>query len=346
MIINKRYEFTLDIRSPINFAVDVPGNTKILLDQAFHRKNYMGGFIVEITSIIAISPIRIQKTNLSAHGFVDVIFEANTEIYSQWDIITGAEIKTTEPIITAELSEPVPVIASVKPDKTTKPFRVGQKNTLRVIQAWYKPFTSYINLYTHMLKCDLKAPVYTIKGNINSTCVATLVPLMIDIEQELRMRQQLMTHNSETVMFFESLLYSYSMPINKSSSDEKQEMNTLQTWNDVPEWTGPPSLQTGFVYDNILAVISSAVEKPIVMSGTFSRDISIYRSSPLIRRYQTPPDDAIENNTTIVLIEFLTSILTYLTTIRKMSELYSTVEIRDEYESIWTTMRNARLPSA
>lgn len=91
MIITKIYQTTLDIPSSLMYS-DVDKTIIGLLELKFKNKCFKKSFIITIDRIINRTGIEISKQDLSANGYVDVVFEATAEVYDKGEIIPDCKI--------------------------------------------------------------------------------------------------------------------------------------------------------------------------------------------------------------------------------------------------------------
>lgn len=323
MLIEKVFEVTININNPINFCTNKLHHTLTELNNIYVNKCYMGSYIIDIISILQISSCKIVNTNSSANGIIDVKFLANVFILNSWDILIGVEVDKTQSLIVGKYKKPNLII-----DVTFKPtniqansLMVGQLTPVRIIKAIHKPKESRIAIAAVLLTCDRKAITYRVKGEISKTAIPEIMLLFNNIKEELNLRS---TIKIESIMFFESLVYSYR----KMSNDtERIEFDDVY-------WEGPKTNITDRI--NIFNTLN------IDLTGFWSRPLGICRSSPLITVSQEKPVEYVLTAPHLMIIELAKNMLTFLVAIREFNEIY-TPDLIVSHENIWNMMRHAQL---
>lgn len=323
MILEKIFEVTINVSNPINFCTNKKQHIITELNNIYVNKCYMGSYIINIIDILQSSSCRIVNTNSSGNGIVDVRFLANVFILNSWDILIGVEVEKNQSLLVGKYKKP-----NLTMDVTFKPTNIqsnalviGQLTPIRVIKAIHKPKESKIAVAAVLLTCDRKAVTYRVKGEVAKSAVPEIQLLFANISNELKLRKNI---KRETLMFFESLVYSYR---NMPSATEPVPFGDDQ-------WIGPKVNITNPI--NLFDTLSND------LTGFWSRPLEICRSSPLLSVSHEKPTEYVLTAPHLMIIEFAKHILTFLTAIREFSEVY-TPDLISSHENIWNMMRHAQL---
>lgn len=324
MILEKIFEVTLNITNPINFCTNKKAHILIELNNIYVNKCYMGSYIIEIIDILQSSSCRIVNTNSSGNGIIDVKFLANVFILNSWDILIGVEVEKNQSLIVGKYKKPnLTIDVTFKPTNIqANSLSVGQLVPVRVVKAIHKPKESKIAVAAVLLTCDRKAVAFRVKGEIAKSAMPEIQMLFDNIIEELEHRQSI---NKETVMFFESLLYSYRNVPTVSEVIPFGKVN----------WEGPKTNTSGTIV-NLFDMLT------MDLTGFWTRPLTICRSSPLLTVTQEKPAEYILTAPHLMIIEFAKNILTFLIAIREFSEVYTPDRIVS-HENIWNMLRHAQL---
>lgn len=334
MQFEKVYEVTLDIPNPINFMTDKVTHTMIELKNEYVGKCFKGAFILKINEILKISDCHIVRTNHSGAGYINVRFLAQVAVFSQWDIIVGVNITNTQPAIVGLHEKGARTGVSLLVTKGLESITVGQKLPVRVVAARHTPMHDRAWVVGVILECDKNAPVYRIKGALDQASAVDLKPMFASVEAELARRPQL---NQETLTFFEKLLYSYN-------TDSKAEQ-TIEAWAGGPSWKGPVSIDSPAKGISVLSIVKRVIDgETVPVAGIWTRDLSFYRSSPLVHNIEAGGSaSAVDSTPRVAFSEILKNILDHLVAIRELTETYSTPELIKKHQNVWNIMRAAHL---
>lgn len=355
----KVFEHTLTVPNAIHFCTDKAGHTLRMLQEKFVGKNFKGGRVVRIVSVLAVSAVRIQRTNGSGGGFVDVRVLAEVEVFAKWDILAGVRVLANKPIVLGVYSpvspEPRPgeeatAVVTLAAGEITRTLAVGHLVPVRVIQASHPPLKAQVAVYGVPLSCDRAAPVYRLRGALDKSAQAALGPMLAAVVGELEARRELAATRRADMWFFESLLHPLRVTPGGPEDDQ-----SVPAWPGGPVWAGPPAPQgppRGQV--SLLDLVRRAVllEESVPVSGVWSRPLGLYRSSPLAAHWTAemgpPPEDwgpAVEGNVRAVFAEFLKNILDYLGAIRELPAVYGTPELIEQHRGLWEAMRRMQRPA-
>lgn len=335
MRFTKLFTVSMDIENPTNFMYDDVNHAMIQLRNEYEQRCYQGCFIVNILEIIKISDCIIITTNLDGNGKITVKFKADVCVYRNRDILTDVTIQKLDKfILGSHKIEDIPnVIVTLSRSQLAKTLRIGQKISIVVHRVIYKPFKPTVAIAATVLTRESIAPVFQVQGTISRDDINTLFKYVIKINEELEKRETLIVDGyKEGLWFFEELLYG-------STSDFKKDDETIQSEGYI-NWQGPSSKKTVGSTLNILNIINNIQKsgKDYDMTGYWTRDIALFRSSPLINKLekselpiQVPP---------IVLIDiYLNNILNSLQATREMVGIYNTDELLKSHKNLWVAMQ-------
>jgi hypothetical protein len=317
---------TIDIHNPINFCADKTRYLFAEIKSKFIGKCFKGVYIVSIKSVLDCSACHIIRTNSTGEGYVDVRFVASVVSYNRWDIITGIEVVSRQQLVIGTTDR---AVVSVLASKAAETLAIGQKIAIRTVLAQHAPQQTKISVVGTLLTCDQAAPTYRLRGTLDHNAKIELEPMFRAIEAELQLREKLNT------TFFEQLLYSYRK---KSAASG----DTIKTWPGGPVWVGPSSVSHVGEVKNVLEIVHRVInDESVPIMGSWTRALSIHRSSPLVMLVE-PSDTDIEGSVRVVFAEFLKNILDFLVAARELAAVYNTQELIDKHLNIWSVMRNAQ----
>lgn len=350
MRFTKLFTVSMDIENPTNFMYDEVKHAMIQLRNEYEQRCYQGCFIVHILEIIKISDCIIITTNLDGNGKITVKFKADVCVYRIRDILTDVTIQKLEKFIFGsheieniqnvqniqkeqKEQKGQNVIVTLSRSELAKTLRIGQKISVVVHRVLYKPFKPTVAIAASVLTRESIAPVFQVQGTISRDDINTLFKYVIKINEELEKRETLIVDGyKEGLWFFEELLYG-------STSDFKKDDETIQSEGYI-NWQGPSSKKTVDGTLNILNIINNIQTsgEDYDMTGYWTRDIALFRSSPLINKLekselpiQVPP---------IVLIDiYLNNILNSLQATREMVGIYNTDELLKSHKNLWVAMQ-------
>ena len=359
----KVIEYTLTVPNPIHFCTDKAGHTLRMLQETLVGKNFMGGRVVRIAELLAVSAVRIQRTNGAGGGYVDVRALVEVEVFAKWDILAGVRILTNKPIVMGVYSpaapwpalgprrgEGVTAVVSLAVNEITRTLAVGHLVPVRVIQASHPPMKEQASVYGVPLSCDRAAPVYRLRGALDKTAQKALKPLFDGVVEELAARRALAATKRADMWFFESLLHPVRVAPGADSPPQE-----VPAWPGGPVWEGPPGppgQPAGLV--SLLDVVRRAIvlEESVPVAGVWTRPLGLYRSSPLAVHWTAemgpPPEDwgpEVDGNAKAVFAELLKNVLDYLGAIRELPAVYGSPELVEQHRGLWEAMRRMQRPA-
>ena len=342
-IFNKKIITTFNIKNPINFCSNKLEHTKNLIENQYVGHCWAGSFILSIKelNINDISGCSICKTNTSGEGIINVKFTAEVIMFKHMDILIGVEIVHNQTMILGlyeSLPKIIRAIVSIPPTskhlssipltKSIETLSIGQKVPIRIIDANHSPMAKEATIFGTLLVCDKIATIYKLQGVLNSSAKQDLLPLLTAIQVELLVRSTM----HDKFLYFEKNLYSYK---------EKEGKNIIIKTEGYEDWIGPPVVTEKNII-NLLEFINKATDtkQGLSVTGYWSRSLSIYRSSPMVKYTEESSEVYIEEgNILSVFIRFLKNILDFLMAIRQMSDLYNSPEMIKSHKNIWESMQ-------
>ena len=346
-IFNKKIITTFNIKNPINFCTNKLEHIRNLIDNQYIGHCWAGAFILSIKELNEddISGCSICKTNTSGEGIINVKFTAEVIMFKHMDILIGVEIVHNQTMILGlyeSLPKLIRAIVSIPPTskhlssipliKSIEALSIGQKIPIRIIDANHSPMAKEATIFGSLLVCDKVTSIYKLQGILNSSAKQDLLPLLTAIQEELLIRNSM----DDKFLYFEKNLYSYR---------EKQGENLIIKTENYADWLGPPAITEKNII-NLLEFINKAIDtkQGLSVTGYWSRSLTIYRSSPMIKFTEECSEVYIEEgNITSVFIRFLKNMLDFLMAIRQMSDLYNTPEMIKSHKNIWESMQAVQI---
>jgi hypothetical protein len=340
MLIEKLYAETLDVEDPENFCADPERYISTYLRRRFVGRCRKGAFIVRIIKVVRRSHCRLKVTDLSGEGYVDVEFQAEVSLVAQWDILTGIVVASRAQLIVGKTEVEGVTVATLLPTPEAETVREGQTVAMRVLRMQYNPDQAQATAVGPLLTCDKAAPVFRVTGTLTPDDCRALAPLAARVRSLLSTRAALAETRQDDLAFFESLLYTY--PRVKDG-----EPSSVESKDAVP-WVGPASypLPAGTESANILDLVAGA---GVDVTGVWSRDLTIHRSSPLVSRLTGPAPPprwtvAAGSLPRTAFASMLKTVHDFLKAENEMVALYGTREDIEAHKNIWLVMRGAQLP--
>jgi len=362
MFYRKIFLTTIESTNPTTFCLDMMGNALAHLKNKFENKCYKGCFVVQIIEITKISECGITRNNNSCNGIINVEFMAKVAVIGRWDIINGVEIIRKDQLIIGRYKrDGVSSAVSLMPTTGTDLIRVGQFVSIRVIQCSYPLFQPGCTMKGMMLTCDRDSIVYVLNGKLTPSIVQEMEGIIDLVYKELEARASM---NYDDIAFFENLLYSYTI-----SDMTKQDIETANR----PTWSGPHDVQrvvsggANLAQTNLFEIIDQVAKtkKSIDVTGLWSRDVSLFKSSPVALKMTIDPKtidisklitaetlvgENIPNSwknvsSETILIAFTSMIRStydYLVAVRELVELYPDADTRASSANIWMFMKKSK----
>jgi hypothetical protein len=325
----KRFATSIDVDNPVSFCVNIDENILAVVKSEFEGICFKGSYITEVVKITQRSSCKIVCTNLDGGCVIDVEFLARIEMYGKWDIITCMKIEKKENIILGSVAKNISdtkqfshMTICLKPTKETEIFSVGDYIPVRVIQIYYPPMKKEMVIFGILMTCEKTSAIYYVTDKIPENFSATNSGLINKIKEEMVLRKKI---DTKKLTFFENLFHSYD----QSSSEIKE----------VDGWIGPE-----FKKNSCDLNIFDVLKNESGVSGYWTRNMDIYRSSPYITKLRSPSESnkIINERAEIVFLSYLKNIYNYLVAIREMTELY-TDEAIVTHEKLWMAIRKTKI---
>jgi hypothetical protein len=346
MLLEKVIDATIDVRNPVNFCADKDRHLMTEIRNIYVGRCFKGAYIVGVREILRTSACRIESTNSSGEAHIDVQFLAEVVVFSQWDILVGAEIVRNQQMVVCTYGAPGAggrAVVTVLASKAVEALAVGQKIVVRVVMAQHQPMQPQAAVVGALLVCDKAAPVYRLRaGALDAAARAELAPMVQAIDAELGRRAALAGARKADLWFFELLLYAYRGAA--GAADQ-----AVPAGGAAPDWAGPGALaDPGGEPRNLLEIARRVVAgEAVPVAGYWCRPLALYRSSPLAAWAEAPPkgwQQATDSTPRAVFAEFLKNVLDFLTATREMAELYNTRELVEAHRGLWAIMRAQQTP--
>jgi hypothetical protein len=328
----KTFDATVDVPNPVQFSIDSQRNLLSELHNMFTGRCYKGALITRIVRIDNASACHIVATNGSGEGYIDVQFTAAVKVFSKWDILSGVVIRHISHLVAGHYApaggSAAQAFVVLHPTPGVATLTVGQQIPVRVTKSEH----------------PARRP---------AAAGAELAPMLARIEAELELRAGLAAERSANLSAAETLLYAY-----KSGATTAVALSdSVDAWAGGPSWAGPPQLRAldpaaspVSILDLVRRAATSAGAIPV--SGLWSRDLCIYRSSPLAAhiadRTQAPPADwgaPLDEPPRVAFALMLKNILDFLVATREMATSYDAPGLSENYAGLWGAMRLAQRPA-
>ena len=350
----KTFDATVDVPNPVQFCIDSQRNLLSELHNQFSGRCYKGALISRIIRIDHASACHIVATNGSGEGYIEVQFTASVKVFSKWDILTGVTIRHISHLVAGHYAPAGGSVAQafvvLHPTPGVATLTVGQQIPVRITKSEH-PARRPAVVYAALLTCDRAAPVYRVRGALDAAAGAELAPMLARVEGELALRAELERERAAQLGAAEALLYAY-----RGGAPALSE--TIDAWAGGPSWKGPAQLRALDPAVNAVSVLdlvrraAQGGAPPISVSGLWSRDLSIYRSSPLAGhiadKTQAPPSDwgaALDEPPRVVFALMLKNILDFLVATREIATSYDAPGTSENYAGLWGAMRLAQRPA-
>ena len=331
---------TITVTDPIEFCSNIDKNILSELSRKFIGRCFGGSFILGIDRVITRGACYAE---VSGGGYVDVEFVANALSINGNDIITNITVSHIMQIIigTTEFRRDVTlpaarVVATIINPVHASAIALGQTISVRARITRHETTKEHISLGGSLLICDQIAPRFTLAGAVDPVIVPAIKTILGDIRTELIARAAFTPEQLTRMAMFEKLLYAF-----KQTQDPV--FGSLATLADTPEWHGPLA-QTSEGDINFCEILTRIADgEPVDISGTWSRPLSVYRSSPsIVRTAAVGEPDTMCADPSIKIIEFAKNMLDSLVVIREMIDVYNTDEIISSHVNIWNIMTSAQ----
>jgi len=350
----KVFRTTVDVEDVCDFCSDKKRRLLAALRHRFSGRCFGGCYIIDVTEVLKSSACYITRTNSSGGGYIDTEFLALTVVFSKWDILVGVKVVGNQQLLLGTYGEAGAssgsAVVTIHPEGA-KTLAVGQVVPVRALACEHTPMQSHAAVYSVLLTCDPAAPVYRLRGSLDTAARVELAPLLDAVETELAARSELVKTRKADLWFFESLLFAYKR--------EGADMGTqsCDTWPEGPVWEGPALASNepdkGYGLRSILEIVHTVVREDanVSVAGVWTRPLDLYRSSPLVAfvpevkgRVALPAKwvSPVESSPRVVFAEFLNNVHCFLVATRELVQLYSSEELIDKHFNVWAAMRAAQ----
>ena len=317
MLVNKFITTTINISDAINYSANEMSILMSILIRKFTSKCYNGSYIIEVIKIIEKSPCRVQKTNLSGDGYVDVTFEVLTSIISVGDIVTNCIVHKIDTCITCESNtDGAAIIAIPLNNHIAKVVSVGQTLSVTVVAVRYEPFKSKITLIGTPIECDKQNIVYKVEGRLSPNEYGNVAELCKKINDLYENRKSIIAVNNASVDRMERVITPGG--INGSVHKDDTKLGEL------------------------INMISICSEAEYNFTGLWGRSPGLVKSSPNVIKYK---DELTEQHELVICTPFhmvlnvLNSIYKYIKYINETSVIYSKESEYKKHLNIWMSMK-------
>jgi hypothetical protein len=258
-------------------------------------------------------------------------------------------IRITTPVLAGHYDFPgAQAFVVLVPSRGAEVLAEGLRVPVRIAKAEHAPRSQAV-MTAVLLTCDTAAPVYRLRGSLDPATAAEMMPMVKRIENELSAREALLhAGHSASVAFFEALLYAYRRP--KAAGKPDLAQAPVTAWAGV-EWRGPEPLgapAAGYTFRSIPEIVrTAAAGTAVLVAGTWSRPLCVYRSSPLVafaERGAADTEDApIDEPPRVVFAQYLKDMLDFLIAIRELATDHASPETNEKYAGLWGAMRAAQI---
>lgn len=330
MLVTKLITTTVNISDAINYSANAKSTLMSILIRKFTNKCYNGSYIIEVTKIIEKSACRVQTTNLSGEGYVDVTFEVLASVINIGDIVTNCVIHKIDTCITCESNtDGAAIVAIPLNNNIAKVVSVGQILSVVVIAVKYDPFKSKITIIGNPIECDKQNIVYKVDGRMSSVEYASIAELCKKIHELYENRKLILTANSASIERMEHAIYPYK---NVSTPSESEWIKGLK---------GP----TKFVAQSVtLENMLTLCEDPNYdFTGLWGRNSVLVKSSPFISKYNESDHEIVDSTPYNMVLTTLNSIYKYAKYINETSVIYGKESEYKKHLNIWMSMKLAAI---
>ena len=343
----KTFDATIDVPNPVQFSIDSRRNLLSELHNLFAGRCYKGALITRVARIDSASACHIVATNGSGEGYVDVQFTALVKVFSRWDILTGVVIRHISHLVAGHYAPDggtAQAFVVLHPTQGVATLTVGQYIPVRITKSEH-PARRPAVVYASLLTCDRAAPVYRLRGTLDTAAGAELAPVLARVEAELKLRSSLSVDQTASLDAVEALLYAYKGGLPGAA-------DTVPAWPDGPTWRGPAqlrALEPAVSAVSLLDVVRKSAQAPVQVSGIWSRDLCLYRSSPLAGhiadKSQALPAEwgaPLDEPPRVAFALMLKNVLDFLIATREMALSYDAPGTSEGYAGLWGAMRLAQ----
>lgn len=340
MEVERIFSDTINIDDIDTCCYDIPAYLMSNLHTRYVNKCRNKLFVLDILEIIQHSACKIMKTNLSAHGYIDVKFKVLGYQFEIGDILDAVEVKSQGGLVYGTSKINTNADAVCENDWITKILQDGQLVSIISNNVKFENDYNKITISGNVLTCNLDSTIYSVDDIITKKFVVRLDPLLERIKSLLEIRNKIFKASPEILLFIENHLYAYNLKSEKSA-------NTITT-KKYPDWNGPKNGKSPKNTLNIIEYLDKLKLKDETrVTGLFYKDINLYTTSPLIihesENSKIDPKNIIHSTSKIVLTTLLYNIYKYLQSVNNMCMTYNTPELRKSHKNIWIAMKSKQL---
>ena len=331
MLVNKFITTTINISDAINYSANEMSTLMSILIRKFTNKCYNGSYIIEVIKIIEKSPCRVQKTNLSGDGYVDVMFEVLVSIINVGDIVTNCIIHKIDTCITCESNtDGAAIIAIPLNNHIAKVVSVGQSLSVTVVAVRYEPFKSKITIIGTPVECDKQNIVYKVEGRMSLSEYSNITELCHKIHELYKNRKLIIDTNKTSVEHMEHAIYTYKPILIKEDEWYKGLKGPIQFISDT--------------VGELVNILDICTDVEYNFTGLWGRIPSLVKSSPFVNKYKDNPTDELVVCTPFhMVLTVLNSIYKYTKYINETSVIYSRESEYKKHMNIWMSMKTVTL---
>ena len=306
----------INIDKPINFCSDPEKHALIELKNLYESKCYSSYYIVEILKIMSRSHC---KFDIQSCATMTVTFKARVLRYNEYGILTDIRINDLRPAVIGENEHANVSISCKKVPRYGEIVEVGQVVPVRILKVGYENLKK-ISVVAYPLMPEDSVLNLNITQNLTADEAVKLMHIVNEISSEVEKRESMDPQNLE---FYEGLMF-------RADKDAIQTSELIYeggaTWRGI----APPNAI------NLTNMVSRCANgEDVDFTGIWCRDVSIPKSSPLVRKL--PRAVKTLNKPAYLIIEnLLIDMVANLVCVRELAE----ANRKTENENIWFMMTN------
>lgn len=306
----------INVDKPINFCTDAKRHALIELKSLYESKCYYSYYIVEILQIMSRSHC---KFDIQGNATMTVTFKARVLKYNEYGILTDIRINDLRPAVVGENEHANVSISCKKVPRYGEIVEVGQIVPVRILKVRYENMKK-ISVVAHPLMPEDSVLNLNITHNLGVDEAIQLMHRVNEISHEVQKRDNIDPENLE---YYESLMF-------RADGAAKQTSEVI--YDGGPTWRGIAPTNTV----NLTNMVSRCANgEEVDFTGIWCRDVSIPKSSPLVRKL--PNATKTLNKPAFLIIEnLLIDMIANLVCVRELAE----ANRRAENENIWFMMTN------
>lgn len=251
MIVNKNYECKLNLTcedmKKLNLVSNIDELVLDILRDKYENKCYIGGFILDIISIIRRSQLKVMKELDDGTCIVSVLFETKSLIYDRGYIIPDMEV--IEPRNNILLAKKDNINARFSMDSDFVGLSNKCKIPVEVSIATYNPGHHNIVIMGKIHKPKIKSKTYIIQGHVNRHDDNTydIVNHIDDSVQEMLSKineynNMIKELDSNIVNYFCSIMYPYKKVKKVKSMKLTEIINHIKNGEAIPPLRKGPGI--------------------------------------------------------------------------------------------------------